>query len=67
MQVFSYEYCKIFKNTYFEQHLRRASSAVSRFFKLEGPRVELLRLSIAGLDFLSIDRNRNAINLHFLR
>ena len=25
-QVFSCEYCKIFKNTYFEEHLRTAAS-----------------------------------------
>ena len=25
-QVFSSEYCKIFKNTYFEEHLRTAAS-----------------------------------------
>ena len=24
-QVFSYEYCEIFKNTYFEKHLRTAT------------------------------------------
>ena len=25
-EVFSYEYCEIFKNTYFKQHLRMAAS-----------------------------------------
>ena len=29
--VFSYKYCKIFKNTYFEQHLRRAASVFLHF------------------------------------
>ena len=27
-QVFSFEYCEIFKNTYFEEHLRTAASGV---------------------------------------
>ena len=27
-QVFSSKYCKIFKNTYFEEHLRTAASAL---------------------------------------
>ena len=27
MQVFSYEYYKIFKNTYFEEHLQTAASS----------------------------------------
>ena len=27
-QVFSYEYCEIFKNTYFEEHLRATVSVV---------------------------------------
>ena len=26
IQVFSYEYCEIFKNTYIEEHLRTAAS-----------------------------------------
>ena len=25
MQVFSFEYCEIFKNTYFEEHLQTAA------------------------------------------
>ena len=32
-QVFSFEYCKIFKNTYFEEHLRTAASE----FRIENP------------------------------
>ena len=28
-QVFSYEYCEIFKNAYFEEHRRTAASAES--------------------------------------
>ena len=28
-QVFSREYCEIFKNTYFEEHLRTAASVYS--------------------------------------
>ena len=31
--MFSYEYCKIFKNTYFEEHLRMAASELSQFIK----------------------------------
>ena len=30
-QVFSCEYCKIFKNTYFEEHLRTAASGFTGF------------------------------------
>ena len=26
-QVFSYKYCEIFKNTYYEEHMRMAASA----------------------------------------
>ena len=34
-QVFSYEYCKMFKNTYFEEHLRTAASGnVCSFFAM---------------------------------
>ena len=32
MQVFSCEYCEIFKNAYFEEHLQTAAST---FFKKE--------------------------------
>ena len=28
-QVFYYEHCEIFKNTYFEEHLRKAGSEVT--------------------------------------
>ena len=31
--MFSFEYCKIFKNTYFEEHLRTAASE----FRIEKP------------------------------
>ena len=29
--VFSCEYCEIFKNTYFEEHLRKAASEANQF------------------------------------
>ena len=29
-QVFSCDYCEFFKNTYFEEHLRRAASVYSK-------------------------------------
>ena len=29
-QVFSCKYCEIFKNTYFEEHLRTAASALGK-------------------------------------
>ena len=32
-QAFSCEYCKIFKNTYFEEHLRMAASALMKWVK----------------------------------
>ena len=32
--MFSSEYCEIFKNTYFDKHLRTAASEISRFSKL---------------------------------
>ena len=35
VQVFSYEFCKIFKNTFFVEHLRRVASndmIIVRFF-----------------------------------
>ena len=33
MQMFSCEFCKIFKNTFFTEHLRMTASAVSNIFK----------------------------------
>ena len=34
-QVFFCEYCKSFKNTYFEEHLRTAASAVKSFLRIK--------------------------------
>ena len=30
--MFSYEFCQIFKDTYFEEHLRTAASVFSKYF-----------------------------------
>ena len=32
-QVFSYEFCDIFKNTYFIEHLRTAASGILNFIR----------------------------------
>ena len=32
-QVFSYEDCEIFMNSYFEEHLQTAASALNGFFR----------------------------------
>ena len=35
-QVFSCEYCEIFKNTYFEKHLQTTASVDSKATKFQG-------------------------------
>ena len=37
--MFSYEYCEIFKNTYFEEHLRATdSTAASEIISMNNPK-----------------------------
>ena len=40
-QVFSYEYCKIFKDTYFEEHLRTAVSASTKTYQVKGNNLKI--------------------------
>ena len=43
--VFSCEYCEIFKNTYFEEHLGTAPSVVSRdYYQTKYPPTDLIHI-----------------------